>query len=354
MKRDRASPPKAEIGILLYRDCQAAMVHGLTDLLQIAARFSESRGGPKLRVSHWKAKGQRFVRTYDSYPKHQSRPSIVVVPGRVRGPPDPVEAAPYARWLRELHDGGATLTACCGGVFILAATDLLRGRPATTHWSFVDAFRRDFPAVRLEADKIVVEDGEIITAGGLMAWTDLGMRLVDRLYGPTIMLETARFLLIDPAGREQRYYSVFSPQLNHGDESILKVQHWLQATGARDVTISAIATSASMEERTFLRRFKAATGLTPIEYCQLVRIGKARELLEFSKRPINQIAWSVGYEDTGAFRRLFHRVMGLSPGEYRQRFSTGHSATRPSAGNRRGFQISTSPRRAMPRPAGRL
>jgi len=330
MKPDRASPPKAEIGILLYRDCQAAMVYGLTDLLQIAARFSEARGGPKLRVSHWTAKGQRFIRAYDSYPSHKGQPNIVVVPGRVTGPPDGTEAAPYALWLRELHADGATLAACCGGVFILAATDLLRGRPATTHWSFVDVFRRDFPNVRLEADKIVVEDGEIITAGGLMAWTDLGMRLVDRLYGPTIMLETARFLLIDPAGREQRYYSTFSPRLNHGDACILKVQHWLQATGAREVTIGGLAISAGLEERTFLRRFKAATGLTPIEYCQHVRIGKARESLEFSRRPIDQIAWSVGYEDAGAFRRLFHRIVGLSPGEYRQRFSTSSSTARQS------------------------
>jgi len=325
MKRNQSPPPKAEIGILLYRDCQAAMVHGMTDLLQIAARFSENRGGPKLRISHWGAEGKGFARTYDSDPKHKGQPDVVIVPGRVTGPPDRVEAAPYTHWLRALHAAGATLAANCSGVFILAATDLLRGRPATTHWSFVDAFCQSFPEVRLEADKIVVEDGEIITAGGLMAWTDLGIRLVDRLYGPTIMLETARFLLIDPAGREQRYYSSFAPRLNHGDGNILKVQHSLQATGAREVTISALAMSVGMEERTFLRRFKAATGLTPIEYCQHVRVGKARELLEFTKRPIGQIAWSVGYEDAGAFRRLFHRIVGLSPGEYRQRFSTASS-----------------------------
>ncbi|RFB76577.1 GlxA family transcriptional regulator [Methylovirgula sp. 4M-Z18] len=327
MRRDQDQQPKAEIGILLYPDCQLAMVHGMTDLLQIAARFSEDRGGPQLRISHWTMEGGRFTRTFDSDPSHKGRPDIVIVPGRVTGPPGRVEAAPYALWLRELHAAGATLAANCGGVFILAATDLLRGRPVTTHWSFVDAFHQSFPDVRLEADKIVVEDGEIITAGGLMAWTDLGMRLVDRLYGPTIMLETARFLLIDPAGREQSYYSSFAPQLNHGDESILKVQHWLQATGAREVIISAIAMSAGMEERTFLRRFKTATGLTPIEYCQHVRIGKARELLEFTKRSIDQVAWSVGYEDAGAFRRLFHRIVGLSPGEYRRRFSTSSSAT---------------------------
>jgi transcriptional regulator GlxA family with amidase domain len=134
------------------------------------------------------------------------------------------------------------------------------------------------------------------------------------------MLETGRFLLIDPVGREQRHYSSFAPRLNHGDEAVLKVQHWLQAKEAKSVTASAMAKKAGMEERTFLRRFKASTGLTPTEYVQHLRIGKARELLEFTKRPVDQIAYSVGYEDASAFRRTFNRIMGLTPSKYRHRF----------------------------------
>ena len=136
------------------------------------------------------------------------------------------------------------------------------------------------------------------------------------------MIETGRFLLIDPAGREQRHYSRFAPRLNHGDEMILKVQHWLQAREARAVSVPEMARVAALEDRTFLRRFKVATGMTPTEYVQHLRIGKARELLEFTKRPVDQIAYAVGYEDTSAFRRLFNRIIGLSPGAYRQRFTT--------------------------------
>ena len=86
------------------------------------------------------------------------------------------------------------------------------------------------------------------------------------------------------------------------------------------------AAEAGMEERTFQRRFKAATGMTPVEYVQHIRVGKARELLEFTKRTVDQIAWSVGYEDAAAFRKLFHRITGLSPGEYRQRFQVAQVA----------------------------
>lgn len=159
---------------------------------------------------------------------------------------------------------------------MIAATGLLAARPATTHWLFAERFRERFPDVRLEIDKIVIEDGDIITAGGLMAWTDLGLRIVDRLLGPSVMIETGKFLLIDPSGREQRHYSSFAPRLTHGDEPILKVQHWLQARAGRSTSVTDMAGHAGLEERTFLRRFKAATGMKPIEYVQHLRVGKAR------------------------------------------------------------------------------
>ena len=148
------------------------------------------------------------------------------------------------------------------------------------------------------------------------------MRLVERLLGPSIMLETAKFMLINPGGREQRNYAVFSPQLTHGDEPILKVQHWLQSRAGRVVKVPEMLRLAGLEERTFLRRFKSATGMKPIEYVQHLRVGKARELLEFTRRPVDQIAWSVGYEDPAAFRRVFARIVGLSPGDYRNRFAS--------------------------------
>ncbi|WP_344699840.1 GlxA family transcriptional regulator [Sphingomonas limnosediminicola] len=265
----------------------------------------------------------RIDRSFDTDPALEGAPHVIVTPGRLTGPILGEEAAPFAEWLRERHDAGATLAANCGGVFLLGATGLLAGRPATTHWLFADLFREHFPDVAMEPGKIVIEDGDIITAGGLMAWTDLALRLVDRLLGPTVMVETGQFFLIDPAGREQRHYSSFSPRLEHGDDAILKVQHWLQTRAVKRIQVSEMAREAGLEERTFLRRFKGATGLKPTEYVQQLRIGKARELLQFTRRPVDQIAWSVGYEDPAAFRRLFRRLIGITPGEYRRRFGAG-------------------------------
>jgi transcriptional regulator GlxA family with amidase domain len=315
-----------EVGILLYQGCQSAMVHGLTDMLTTASDFSMARGGRSLRLSHWMLdNSEAFRRSFDTHPQIGGLPDLIVVPGRLSGPVTAEEAVPFARWLVDQHTRGAVLASTCGGAFLLAETGLLWGRAATTHWMFADLLQTRFPNVRVEPEKIVIDDGDIITTGGLMAWTDLGMRLIDRLLGPSIMVETSRFFLVDAGGREQRHYGSFAPRLTHGDEAILKVQHWLQAKGARAVSVADMAREAGLEERTFLRRFKAATGIRPTEYAQCVRMEKARELLQFTKRPIDQVSWSVGYEDTTAFRRVFNRVVGLAPGDYRRRFGTNQS-----------------------------
>lgn len=318
----------AEVGILLYRGCQSAMVHGLTDMLVTASDFSVAHGGHALRMSHWAPdEAGTFGRSFDSHPGADGSADIIIAPGRLSGPVTAEEAVPFARWLAVQHARGAVLASNCGGAFLLAETGLLRGRSATTHWMFADLLQTRFPDLSVEPDKMVIDDGDIITAGGLMAWTDLAMRLIDRLLGPTIMVETSRFFLVDASGREQRHYGSFAPRLTHGDEAILKVQHWLQAKAARAVGAADMAREAGLEERTFLRRFKAATGFKPTEYAQCVRIEKARELLQFTRRTVDQVAWSVGYEDAAAFRRVFCRLVGLSPGDYRRRFGADHETT---------------------------
>jgi transcriptional regulator GlxA family with amidase domain len=223
----------------------------------------------------------------------------------------------------ERHAAGTTLCSVCGGAFILAETGLLAGRSVTTHWSLTGELANRFPELQVDESRITIEDGNFITSGGVLAWADLGLKLVDRYLGPTIMLQTAQFMLADPPGREQRYYSNFSPKLHHGDTAILKVQHWLQTHATKKPSVSEMAKVGGLESRTLHRRFQKATGLKPNEYSQRLRIGKAREMLEFTNRTVDQVASAVGYEDPTSFRRVFQKVVGLSPGAYRRRFSVG-------------------------------
>jgi transcriptional regulator GlxA family with amidase domain len=177
-----------------------------------------------------------------------------------------------------------------------------------------------FPAVRVNSDRLIIDDGDILTAGGVMAWIDLSLLLIERFLGNTVMIETARAFLVDPPGREQSYYSSFSPSLNHGDDAILKVQHWLRSSGGKDMNLTAMADRAGLEPRTFMRRFLKATGHTAGEYVQRLRVDKARDLLQFTRDAVDAVAWKVHYTDPSSFRKVFTRIVGLTPAEYRQRF----------------------------------
>ncbi|WP_220250727.1 GlxA family transcriptional regulator [Billgrantia montanilacus] len=167
--------------------------------------------------------------------------SALILPPALSEPVGADDVLSLSEWLRERHADGVALGSVCAGAFPLAATGLMAGRKMTTHWAYAELLQQRYPDVHVDADQLIIDDGDVITAGGLMAWTDLGLRLVDRLLGPTIMIETARMLLVDPPGRERRYYSVFSPRLTHGDAAVLKVQHWLQATQAKDVALPTLA-----------------------------------------------------------------------------------------------------------------
>lgn len=314
----------AEIGLLVYPDCQLAAVYGLTDLFRIAGDMSEQAGGPgspRIRVTHWKPSRDAADCMWDSNPSvgapspgHLIAPPSLIMPDRMQ------PGGNFAGWVRKRHAKGAIVCSVCAGAFLLGEAGLLEGREATTHWAFADALGEKYPNAKVDTDRMVIDDGDIITAGGILAWTDLGLTLVERLLGPSVMLATARFLLVDPPGREQRPYSSFIPRLDHGDAAILKTQHWLQSTGAKDHGVPALAARAGLEERTFLRRFQKATGLRPTEYAQQIRVAKAREALELTRRPVEQIAYEVGYGDASAFRKLFQRVTGLAPADYRRRF----------------------------------
>ncbi|MDI3400261.1 GlxA family transcriptional regulator [Pseudomonas sp. V88_4] len=314
----------AELGVLMYPGAQLAAVHGLTDLFGVANRIAAEHQAtqlPLLRISHWQVDDDHPpVRVYDSHPGADNGLLAVLIPPSIAGFSAAQMPAGLLPWLREHHARGATLGGVCVGSWLLAESGLLDGRSATTHWTSAKAFAECYPKIRLKADTPIVDDGDLITTAGLMAWSELGLRLVDRLLGPSIASSTARFLVVEHSDSASACGSNFAPILNHGDGAILQVQHWLQGTGATDVSLTAMAERAGLEERTFLRRFRAATGLKPTEYCQHLRVGKAREMLEFTNGTIDHIAWTVGYQDPGAFRAIFKKITGLAPSEYRTRF----------------------------------
>lgn len=311
------------IGILLYPGAQVSAAMGLTDLFGIAGQIAErsDQGAPRLKIDTIEADVAITEMTGAS--EGQTDPyHAFILPPSLEAPIPADIAAPLADWLIERHSEGIVLASVCGGTFLLAETGLLNGRAATTHWIYAEEFRQRFPSVKLDTDRLIIDGGDILSAGGLMSWTDLGLKLVDRFLGPIVMAQTARMMLVDPPGREQRYYSAFAPSLTHGDAAVLKAQHLLQAKEGREARLATLAEVAGLEKRTLLRRFQKATGLTTTEYAQRLRVAKAQEFLQFGRLPVERIAWDVGYSDAGAFHKVFQRIVGLTPGEYRRRFRT--------------------------------
>lgn len=316
-----------EVAIVCYSGAQATCIHGVTDLFTYADYFARQQADTAdafVRITHWRAAaaGGALECVFDSQPGPAGVPTLVVVPASQFAPIARGHAPEIPVWLNARHAEGAMVAAVCGGVFLLAESGLLAGRRATTHWMFAGELQRRFPALSIDADRLVIDDGDIVTAGGVLAWADMGLSLVERLLGSAVMLATARFMLMDPPGREQRYYSDFIPRLQHGDQAILAVQHWLQAQAQSPAacSIATLAGRAGLGERTFLRRFIKATGLKPSAYHQQLRIARGRQLLERTRDSVDQIAAAAGYEDSGGFRRSFKRLVGLSPAAYRRRF----------------------------------
>ena len=224
-------------------------------------------------------------------------------------------------WLTGQGEKGACLCSVCAGAFLLAATGRLNGRKATTHWNLADEFAGRFPEVLLKRDKMLVDEGDCITAGGVTAYLDLSLYLSARFGSPELAAMLSKMLLIDPSRRLQTpYHSTIFNKI-HGDKVILTSQDWLEANISISVSIANLAAKAGLGERTFMRRFKKATGDTPLFYLQRLRIETARKLLETTGETIDGITIQSGYEDISSFRKLFKRHTGLSPSAYRKKFS---------------------------------
>lgn len=242
----------------------------------------------------------------------------VIIPGW-RSPDDPVPA-PIIDALREAHSRGARLLSICSGAFVLAATGLLDGKRATTHWRYADALRRRYPLIHVDPDVLYVDEDRILTSAGSAAGLDLCLHLVRRDFGPARANQVARRLVISPHRDGGQAQFVETPVNKRDAGSLSPLLDAMRARIDQPMRIVDLARLAAMSERTFLRRFQATTGITPAEWITRTRVDVARELLESSKLSIEQIATRAGLGTATTMRHHFRRKVGVSPAEYRRRF----------------------------------
>jgi transcriptional regulator GlxA family with amidase domain len=229
--------------------------------------------------------------------------------------------SPLVPWLRKWHARGAYIAGICTGVAFLAEAGLLDGRQATTHWAVADILRARYPKVRWRPDQFVTEDDRVFCSGGVYASIDLSLYLVEKFCGHEVAVQCAKSLLVSmPRGR-QTGYAVVPLSRPHSDERIRAAEEYLQAHFDGTVALDGLAARAGMSPRTFIRRFKAATGRLPGAYIQMLRVAAAKEMLERGEASIQTVSAKAGYEDIAFFRTLFKRHTGMTPAEYRRRFA---------------------------------
>jgi transcriptional regulator GlxA family with amidase domain len=227
----------------------------------------------------------------------------------------------FIPWIQTCSAQGSRVVSMCTGAFLLAETGLLDGRTATTHWFFADLFRRSYPKVNLYPDRLIIDEGNVITSGAATSFLDLVLYLIELYCGREAAILTAKILLIEMGRYTQLPYTIFSTQKMHEDRQILRAQQFMEVNAERELTIESLAERAGMSVRNFDRRFRSAVGEAPSSYLQKLRIEKAKRLLEATNDAIAEIMIKVGYEDERSFRRLFHTLTDLSPKAYRRRYS---------------------------------
>lgn len=222
-----------------------------------------------------------------------------------------------------MYKNGVIIGSVCSGSVLLGCAGLLDGKPATTHWVFADHFRHFFPEIDIQPDRILLPvepDYRIITAGGMSAWEDFVLYLIARFHGEAIAIKAAKFYLFGDRSEGQILYAARLIPKRHEDAAIASAQTWLAEHYSSPNCIDKMTVNSGLPARTFKRRFKQATGMTPIEYMQCLRIEEAKQILEATDDAIDAIVPVIGYDDPASFRRLFKRLTGVTPGKYRQRF----------------------------------
>jgi transcriptional regulator GlxA family with amidase domain len=230
-------------------------------------------------------------------------------------------------WLIDRYRKKTNIAAMCTGTFMLAETGLLDGKIATTNWQFGRRFRRRYPKVHLRLDRVLTEDGGLICTGAATSMYNLGLHLIRTFGSEALASVCSKALLVDPNRDSQAPYFFFSARKDHGDKDILEAQAWMEKHYGDPITIDAIAGKAGISPRHFKRRFRKATGESPLGYLQNLRMEAAKRRLETTLDNVNEITCRIGYEDSSTFRRLFKRHTGISPREYRDKFSRSKNPT---------------------------
>lgn len=224
-------------------------------------------------------------------------------------------------WLARQYKNGTEIASICTGAFLLAEAGILDGRSCSTHWAAADNFRKRFPNVRLQTDRLITDENGIYTNGGAYSFLNLLIYLVEKYYDRETAIFCSKVFQIEMDRNSQSGFTIFTGQKQHGDEMVREAQEYIEGNLQEKISVEELSSRFAVSRRTFDRRFIKATNNTPGEYSQRVKIESAKKAFETSRKTINEVMYEVGYSDEKAFREVFRKITGFSPLEYRNRYN---------------------------------
>lgn len=328
--------PVYRAAVLALPEVTASTLFGVYDLLTGARRDWEfivngKEGSSPIETKVVSADGDRFKSGNgvwiepDGALDDFDTPHVVCIPDMLVAPGERISGRYDAEidWIGRCYASGSILATACSGSLLLAEAGLLDGLDATIHWGYCESMAATYPKVRVQPSRALVATGEaqrIVMAGGGSSWQDLTLYLVARLLGIEEAMRVARVYMLDWHHVGQQPFASLSCGRQTEDATITKCQEWIAQHYDNSAPVNAMIKLSGLTERSFKRRFARATGMSPIQYVQTLRLEEAKQILESTELPIESVAQDIGYEDASFFRRLFRRKVGLTPANYRKRF----------------------------------
>lgn len=317
------------ISILIPKGVILGSVEGPRQLLTLINHFANARRQPALfkvelvgLTKETPISGGLYTIHSDLLIDEVKKTDLIIIPAVDGDLSQALEAnKDFNLFITRHYNNGTEVASLCVGAFILASTGLLDGKKCATHWMFANEFRRLFPGVNLIADKIITDEKGIYTSGGAYSYLNLVLYLIEKYMGREMAILCAKVFAIEFERSSQSPFMMFSGQKDHEDESIKDAQDFIEKNFQEKITVDQLADKLSIGRRNLERRFKKATPNTVVENIQRVRIEAVKKSLERDRKTINELMYEVGYSDNKAFRTIFKKITGLSPVEYKNKYS---------------------------------
>jgi transcriptional regulator GlxA family with amidase domain len=265
--------------------------------------------------------GEYTIKT-DRQLKEIKKTDLVVLPALYGDVDVAIKAnAKAIPWIQQMYEKGSEIASLCIGAFLLAETGLVNGKKCSTHWAYYNLFRERFPGVEIVDGSVITDEGRLYSSGGANSLWNLLLYLLEKYTDRNIAILASKYFAIDIDRNSQAAFTIFTGQKDHNDKEILQAQNFIEKNYADKITVYELADKVNVSRRSFERRFKHATNNTAMEYMQRVRIEVAKRSFESSRNNVTEVMYNVGYSDTKAFRDVFKKITGLTPIEYRNKYS---------------------------------